>query len=108
MEGEAVLMKICQVIFELVDGTPEQGCHDLFRVQGLDVSIPRPHALPRSRANGPELPHRARGSWPCCVLAAAGPVLIPPAGCARMMPGDGQAPSVPLVWEGERDGHGAV
>jgi hypothetical protein len=27
-------MKICQLIFEVVDGTPEQGYHGQFRVQG--------------------------------------------------------------------------
>jgi dCTP deaminase len=43
-------MRICQLIFEWVDGTPEQGYHGQFRVQGPSPAEPaRPAAKPRKR-----------------------------------------------------------
>jgi dCTP deaminase len=33
-------MRICQLIFEWVDGTPEQGYHGQFRVQGPPADVP--------------------------------------------------------------------
>jgi dCTP deaminase len=35
-------LKICQLIFEVVDGTPEQGYHGQFRVQGPEPIPPAP------------------------------------------------------------------
>ena len=35
-------MRICQLIFEWVDGTPEQGYHGQFRVQGPEALVPAP------------------------------------------------------------------
>ena len=35
-------LKICQLIFEVVDGTPEQGYHGQFRVQGPEPMPPAP------------------------------------------------------------------
>jgi dCTP deaminase len=46
-------MKICQLIFEWVDGTPEQGYHGQFRVQGP------PGAAPSSGAPKPRKRRRA-------------------------------------------------
>ena len=42
-------MKICQLIFEWVDGTPEQGYHGQFRVQGPPPAAPAGHAAPKPR-----------------------------------------------------------
>jgi dCTP deaminase len=43
-------MRICQLIFEYVDGTPEQGYHGQFRVQGpLPVAPTSPARKPRKR-----------------------------------------------------------
>jgi dCTP deaminase len=42
-------MKICQLIFEWVDGTPEQGYQGQFRVQGPPVAPASPTPKPRKR-----------------------------------------------------------
>jgi dCTP deaminase len=45
-------MKICQLIFEWVDGTPEQGYHGQFRVQGPLPAAPATPAPKRRKRRG--------------------------------------------------------
>jgi dCTP deaminase len=45
-------LKICQLIFEAVDGTPEQGYHGQFRVQGPELMLPAPPTPTTQRGSG--------------------------------------------------------